>query len=507
MKKPARSKKPAVRKPPKAPGQTAHAAHLSKPAKNQATKHAASDIGPITALLLGLPQPAKTRSPQRASARTNAAAALHPGDTSAFLLLSLPILAMILSLGITQSLKPLRRTELTAAPASLIPPSTTGMPNTITAPAASVRLTATTPPLSLPVTAPSLTATAPTVATLSAPSVATLPARTSTALNQSLPGQLVAPYEPALSSPSPARTAMLNTAPPPTIAPPAALQPPLLGDTQFPEFAARDADLNTGPAVCTAPGHLLTRARPALRYDPAIAALTPAAYGQALATAAQTQTKDFVIYNDKYRSISYPNGDVQPLYGVCTDVIIRAYRTLGVDLQQLVHEARIGSGDVSIDHRRTEVLRRFFASFGEQLPASTYGEDYLPGDIVTYNRPQNRHSRSHIAMVSGVTGPSGRYMIVHNRGWGPQLEDGLFVDEITGHYRYRAIPTPPAAAIASASASAITSTRPARPSIAAPAPQKRPVAVTRIAARDARVSSLRRKESARDGASVPGLGR
>ena len=67
-----------------------------------------------------------------------------------------------------------------------------------------------------------------------------------------------------------------------------------------------------------------------------------------------------------------------------------------------------------------------------------FAEDYQPGDIVTYHRPQNQHSRSHIAIVSDRLGPSGRPMIVHNRGWGPQLEDGLFVDEITGHYRFGA---------------------------------------------------------------------
>ena len=70
-----------------------------------------------------------------------------------------------------------------------------------------------------------------------------------------------------------------------------------------------------------------------------------------------------------------------------------------------------------------------------------FAEDYQPGDVVTYHRPQNQHSRSHIAIVSDRLGPSGRPMIVHNRGWGPQLEDGLFVDEITGHYR-RGAPRP-----------------------------------------------------------------
>lgn len=180
--------------------------------------------------------------------------------------------------------------------------------------------------------------------------------------------------------------------------------------------------------------------------------LAPAAFGQALADAAQGQTADLVIYNDTYRHLSYPWGDVSPLYGVCTDVVIRAYRALGVDLQQLVHESALGSGDTSIEHRRVETLRRFLARFGESLPITSVGEDYLPGDIVTYNRPQNRHSRSHIAVVSNEVGPSGRYKIIHNRGWGPQAEDALFVDEITGHYRYWSPAATPAPALTVAQA-------------------------------------------------------
>jgi uncharacterized protein YijF (DUF1287 family) len=165
--------------------------------------------------------------------------------------------------------------------------------------------------------------------------------------------------------------------------------------------------------------------------------LDAGAFGVRLAQAAESQVGGLVIYNENYRSISYPMGDVPSLFGVCTDVIVRAYRALGLDLQALVHQSRAGRGDTSIDHRRTETLRRFFAKEGESVPITTFPEDYRPGDIVTYNRPHNRGARAHIAVVSSVMAPSGRLMIVHNRGRGPQLEDGLFVDEITGHYRYR----------------------------------------------------------------------
>lgn len=159
-------------------------------------------------------------------------------------------------------------------------------------------------------------------------------------------------------------------------------------------------------------------------------------FGVRLARAAGAQTEHFVIYDDKYRRIPAVMGDVPALFGVCTDVVVRAYRAVGVDLQGLVHTSRIGSGDPSIDHRRTETLRRFFGRFGQTLPVTDFAEDYAPGDVVTYWRPQNSGSRSHIAIVADKLGPSGRPMIIHNRGWGPQMEDALFVDRITGHYRY-----------------------------------------------------------------------
>jgi len=163
-------------------------------------------------------------------------------------------------------------------------------------------------------------------------------------------------------------------------------------------------------------------------------------FGLALARAARNQLGELVIYNPKYRSIRYPMGDVGPLYGVCTDVVIRAYRQLGIDLQVLVALAKLGRGDPSIDHRRVEVLRRFFAKAGAALPVTDFAEDYAPGDVVTYARPQGRVSQTHIAIVTDLVAPSGRPMIVHNRGWGPLLEDALFADPITGHYRYRGEP-------------------------------------------------------------------
>jgi hypothetical protein len=171
-----------------------------------------------------------------------------------------------------------------------------------------------------------------------------------------------------------------------------------------------------------------------------VAARSPAAFGRMLAAAARAQTNDFVVYSDKYRQIAFPMGDVPPLYGVCTDVVVRAYRALGIDLQVLVHKSGLGTGDTSIDHRRTKTLRRFFERNGVSLPVSDFVEDFQPGDIVTYYRSSGRTSQSHIAIVADVIALSGRPMIVHNRGWGPQLEDALFAIRMTGHFRFRPPP-------------------------------------------------------------------
>jgi uncharacterized protein YijF (DUF1287 family) len=251
----------------------------------------------------------------------------------------------------------------------------------------------------------------------------------------------------------------------------AALTP--LAPSDIPRSVAPDSieALEMGKDGKPVPGICVAEAQPAPSAQAADTeanrSLTPEAFGLRLAEAAQSQVGAFVVYNDSYRSISYPMGDVPPFFGVCTDVVIRAYRALGFDLQALVHQARSGGGDTSIDHRRTEILRRFFAREGESLPVTSFAEDYRPGDIVTYYRPQNRRSRTHIAIVSAVVAPSGRPMIIHNRGWGPALEDALFVDEITGHYRYRGPKSPPVAE--RAPREAVNANAPALPGIGKPA--------------------------------------
>ncbi len=168
-------------------------------------------------------------------------------------------------------------------------------------------------------------------------------------------------------------------------------------------------------------------------FEPGAAQLD---FGIRLARAALRQSREFVFYTDRYFPISYPGGDVPSFYGVCSDVVVRAYRELGIDLQVRVHESGVGIGDRSIDHRRVSVLKRFFAKYGEEMRVTDDGAPYRPGDVVTYFRPRNTGTRTHIAIVSELIGASGHPMIIHNRGDGVQVEDVLFGDPITGHFRY-----------------------------------------------------------------------
>jgi hypothetical protein len=167
-----------------------------------------------------------------------------------------------------------------------------------------------------------------------------------------------------------------------------------------------------------------------------------------LARAALERTRHRVSYNGAYFKIPYPNGDIPSHLGVCTDVVIRSYRALGIDLQKAVHEDMVrdfaaypskriwglSRPDRNIDHRRVPNLRVFFARNGEELPLSDRGEAYRDGDLVTWMLPGNL---PHIGIVSSKFTTDGkRRLIVHNIGAGPKLEDVLFRFPITGHYRY-----------------------------------------------------------------------
>jgi uncharacterized protein len=165
-----------------------------------------------------------------------------------------------------------------------------------------------------------------------------------------------------------------------------------------------------------------------------------------LADSALVLTKQKVIYDPAYRVIEYPNGDVAPDKGVCTDVIIRAYRKLGIDLQKEVHEDMIVNfdnypkhwnltrPDKNIDHRRVPNLMTFFFRHGTEKQITTNPNDYQPGNIVCWNLGGGV---THIGIVTRKKSTDGqRNLIVHNIGAGQVLEDCLFSFTITGHYQY-----------------------------------------------------------------------
>ena len=167
-----------------------------------------------------------------------------------------------------------------------------------------------------------------------------------------------------------------------------------------------------------------------------------------LVAAAVEQSRHSVRYDPSYVGIPYPGGDVPADTGVCTDVVIRAYRAVGVDLQKEVHEDMKRNfavyphegphpprrPDSNIDHRRVPNLMFFFSRRGETLKISSRAEDYAPGDLVAWDLGGNV---THIGIVVDQKTPSsGRYMVVHNIGQGPKLEDVIFDWKIIGHYRY-----------------------------------------------------------------------
>jgi len=168
-------------------------------------------------------------------------------------------------------------------------------------------------------------------------------------------------------------------------------------------------------------------------------------YGK-LSDSAMDLTKDRVIYDPKYFVIAYPNGDVPKTKGVCTDVVIRAYRKMGIDLQKEVYEDMKAhfslypknwgrkTTDKNIDHRRVPNLMKFFSRKGIVLPISQNSADYRAGDIVCWNL---YGGVNHIGIVVEPKNAKGVNMVVHNIGGGQNLNDCLFSYKIIGHYRYK----------------------------------------------------------------------
>ena len=174
----------------------------------------------------------------------------------------------------------------------------------------------------------------------------------------------------------------------------------------------------------------------------------PASWAAKLVAAAEAQVGETLYYDPAYVKLGFPGGDVPRDRGVCTDVVIRAYRDgLGIDLQQLVH-ADMGRNfaaypktwglkrpDANIDHRRVANLQMFFTRMKSALAITAEAADYGPGDVVSMMLPGHL---PHVALVTHHrTGGGSRPLCVHNIGAGARLEDVLFSYPLTGHYRFK----------------------------------------------------------------------
>ena len=193
--------------------------------------------------------------------------------------------------------------------------------------------------------------------------------------------------------------------------------------------------LNIGSAMA---GNVLQSPKPFAEVSPQAAKLI---------AAAETQVGRTVNYDGAYVGLKYPMGDIPLRTGVCSDVVIRAYRdAFGLDLQKEIHEDMkrafnkypsiwgLKRPDKNIDHRRVPNMERFFARKNARLDIGTSGSDFLPGDLVSQRLPGNL---PHIAVVSHYASRDGqRPLIIHNIGAGTRIEDRLLEFKIVGHFRY-----------------------------------------------------------------------
>lgn len=158
------------------------------------------------------------------------------------------------------------------------------------------------------------------------------------------------------------------------------------------------------------------------------------------------QTRITLAYDPAYVKLAYPNGDVDKTTGVCTDVVIRAFRAQGIDLQKQVHEDMrkafktypknwgLRSPDTNIDHRRVPNLMTYFDRQGKSLKVTEQPDHYQSGDLVVWELPSGQE---HIGIVLAERSSDElRPLIGHNVGAGAKVEDVLLAWPIKGHYRY-----------------------------------------------------------------------
>jgi uncharacterized protein YijF (DUF1287 family) len=163
-----------------------------------------------------------------------------------------------------------------------------------------------------------------------------------------------------------------------------------------------------------------------------------------LAEKAREQIGVTTAYDPAYRKIGYPGGDVPIQSGVCSDVVVRAFRGLNIDLQKEVHEDMaqafdqyprkwgLKHPDANIDHRRVPNLMTCFERKGWSVPSSRQAADFHAGDVVAWDLGGGV---THIGIVSDRRSAPGTPLVIHNIGRGAQEEDILFAYKIIGHYR------------------------------------------------------------------------
>lgn len=191
-------------------------------------------------------------------------------------------------------------------------------------------------------------------------------------------------------------------------------------------------------AVLAAPALLL----PAW-FLPGAAGAAPANWGEKLVAAARGQVGQTLTYDPSYQRIPYPGGDVPIARGVCSDVVIRAYRTaFAIDLQRLVHEDMaahfaayprtwgLKRPDSNIDHRRVPNLEVYLRRRGARLPP---GSPWKAGDLVTQRLLPGHYP--HILIATGRKTALGQEIIVQNNGGGARLETPQVLAELAGHFR------------------------------------------------------------------------
>jgi uncharacterized protein YijF (DUF1287 family) len=203
----------------------------------------------------------------------------------------------------------------------------------------------------------------------------------------------------------------------------------------------------TGMKIFRKAAHVMMLRLAILFIANTLASSAVAGQAEDLVVAARAQLGVTVRYDPSYQRLAYPGGDVPLDRGVCTDVVIRAYRRIGIDLQEKVHKDMrlawreyphpekwgLKSTDTNIDHRRVPNLDTFFRRHGTSLPLTGGPAEFHPGDIVVWMLPVGL---PHIGIVSDRMSPAGRPLVIHNIASGVKMDDVLFAFTITGHYRY-----------------------------------------------------------------------